>query len=235
MSDSTSGKMWFRLLQHRGFRAAISCSLALGLVVSGALGACPTQAGPMSLLAAGASIAVVPSSVTVYAGDVFTLEIWVYPHGQQVDAVDVDMTFDPAYLEVLSITGDPLSLAIELSGDFDNTSGTLRHHRGADFFDTPPSTDFRLCLVEFEARAVTDGTLLAFTELTSAYSGGQPVETETTDTTVIEEPLPVGGVGYLLDPGQVVAMWKMELVAIAGLILGAVVILRRGHRGARSD
>jgi hypothetical protein len=229
MSDHRGSKARFRRLQRRGFWAIASCLLTMGLVVSGALRASPIQAGPVSLLATKVDIAVVPSPVTVVAGDIFTLEVWVYPHGQQVDVVDADMTFDPDKLEVLSITGDPSALTEELYSAFDNGAGTLTHSRGI-LVGTPPSTDFRLCAIEFSAKAATEQTPLTFTGLTNVFYGGNPVETAATDPTVVIEPAAVGGVGYLFNPGQVLAPWMMGLTVIAGLILGAVAVFRKVHR-----
>jgi hypothetical protein len=221
--------VWFRLWQHRGFWAVVSCLLALGFAVSGALRASPVQAEPTSLRAATVDIAVVPSSVSVYVGLVFTLEIWVYPHGEQVDAVDADMTFDPAYLEVLSITGDPSALPDELFNAFDNGAGTLTHSRGI-LVGTPPSTDFRLCSIRLRAKATTEGTMLAFTDLAGAYFEGDPVLDDTIDGTVAL-PIPVGGVARRPDPGRVLAAWTPKLMAVAGLILGVAVVFRKAHRG----
>ena len=167
--------MRFRLWQCRGFWAVVSSWLALCLVVSGVLADSPVQAEPISPQAAVVDIAVVPSSKTVQMGDTFTLDIYVYPNGQQVDAVDADMTFNPTYLEVLSITGDTSGFPIELYSAFDNSAGTLTHSRGAGFAQTPPSTTFRLCSIEFKAKAVTPGTTLAFTALTDAVFEGKSV------------------------------------------------------------
>lgn len=218
--------MRFGLLQRRGFWAAVSL-LALCLVVSGVLVGSPVQAEPMSLLAATVDIAVVPSSVSVYVGQIFTLEIWVYPNGQPVDVVDADMTFDPSYLEVLSITGDPSELPIELYSAFDNAVGTLTHSRGI-LEGTPPSTTFRLCSIGLRAKAPIEGAMVAFTDLTSAFSGGDPVETETTEATLIIT-IPVGGVARLPDPGRIAALWMVRLAVLTSLILGAVVTLRKVH------
>ncbi len=187
----------------------------------------------MSLRAAVVGIAVVPSSVSVYVNNTFTLEIWVYPNGQQIDAVDADLTFDPIYLEVLSITGDPSALPIELYSAFNNTNGTLTHSRGI-LEGTSPSSTLRLCSIRLKAKVASDEIALAFTDLTGAYSGGQPVETETTDATMviapIPAPVPVGGVARLPDPSRIAAPWMVRLAVLAGLILGAAVVFRKGHK-----
>jgi hypothetical protein len=183
----------FGLLQCRSFSAAVSCLLALCLVVSDVPVDFPVRAEPISLQAAVVDIAVVPSSKTVDVDDTFTLEIWVYPNGQEVDAVDADMTFDPTYLEVQSITGDSSGLELEFYNDRDNTNGTLTHSRGASFSQTPPSTTFRLCSISLKAKAATSGTTLAFTDLTGAYSEGVSVLGSTTDGTIIvTSPYPPG-------------------------------------------
>lgn len=228
MGINTSDRVRVRPLQHRGFWATV-CLLGLCLVVSGMPAGSPVYAEPMSLLAGPVTIAVVPSSFQVPAGSYITVEVWVYPNGQLVDTVDADMTFNPNHLEVVSITGDPATLDVELFSAFDNPSGSLTHSRGT--FGAPVTTDFRLCSIQFRARAVTDDANLVFTDLTSAFVGGQPVETEPTDPTAeVVRPAPVGGVGYLVGPGQMMATWAVELTGIAGLILGAAAILRVRRR-----
>ena len=166
MNYNKNSKMRFRLWQRRGFWAAVSSLVALCLVVS----AVPSLAQSVVV-----DIAVVPASKTVYVNDTFTLEIWVYPNGQQVDSVDADLTFHPAYLEVVDIIGDPSGLEFENYSNWNNTNGTLTHSRGAGFAQTPPSTTFRLCSIEFKAKAVTPGTMLAFTTRTDAAFEGKSV------------------------------------------------------------
>lgn len=223
--------MWFKLLQRRGFWA-VATSLALCLVISGVLVGSPVQAEPRSLLGNSVYIAVVPSSVTVAVDGIFTLELWVYPNGQPVDVVDADMTFDPAALEVLSITGDPSALPEELYSAFDNGLGTLTHSRGI-LMGTPPTTDFRLCSIEFKAKAPIDEMPLAFTDLTGAYFEGGSVLDEKIDATVTTTTLvPVGGVARLPNPGRILMPWMVRLTVIVGLFLGAVVVSRRVRRVA---
>ncbi len=228
MHHKMRGKGTFRLSQRPGVWAVVSSLLALCLVVSGVLAGSLVQAKPTSLQAAVVDIAVVPSLASIYVNHIFTLEIWVYPNGQQVDAVDADLTFDPLYLEVLSIAGDPSGLPDELFSAFDNLAGTVTHSRGI-LVGTPPSSTFRLCSIEFKARATTDGTTLAFTDLTDAYFEGGSVLRDKTDGTVII-PIPVGGVARLPDPGRILVPWMLRLAVISGLILGAAVAFRKAHR-----
>ena len=175
--------MRFQLLQCRGFGVVVCFLLALGLVVSGILAGSLVQAGSVPLEDTGVDIAVLPSSKTVYINDTFTLDIYVYPNGQQIDAVDADLTFDPTYLEVLSITGDPSALPIELYSAFNNTNGTLTHSRGI-LEGTSPSSTFLLCSIELRGKSVTAGTMLAFTDLTGAYSAGENLLGASSDGTV---------------------------------------------------
>jgi hypothetical protein len=174
-----------RLSQYRGFWARAASLLTVCLVVSGVLAGCRVQAESTSLQAATVDVAVVPISKTVPVKDTFVWEIYVHPNGQPVDTVDADMTFDPTYLEVQSITGDSSSLDTELYSDFGNSDGTLTHGRGASFTQTPPTSTFRLCSIEFRAKAATDGTTLAFTSATDAYFEGLSVFRNTTNGTVI--------------------------------------------------
>jgi hypothetical protein len=166
--------------------------LILSLVISSVLAGSPVGAEPVSLQAPVVDIAVIPSSKTVALNETFTLDIYVYPNGQPVDAVDADLTFNPAYLEVLSIIGEPWELPIELYSAFDNTKGTLTHSRGI-LQGTPPSSTFLLCSIEFRAKGVTAGTGLAFTDLTDAYFEGKSLLDTSSDGMVVV----VGGQVFL--------------------------------------
>jgi hypothetical protein len=176
--------MRFQWLRCRVSWAVVCSVLALCLVVSGVPAGSLAEAEPVLLQAAVVDIEVVPSLKTVNLNETFTLDIYVYPNGQPVDAVDADLTFNPAYLEVLSIIGEPWELPIELYSAFDNTKGTLTHSRGI-LQGTPPSSTFLLCSIELRARGVTAGTGLAFTDLTGAYSEGESVLDSTSDGTVV--------------------------------------------------
>ena len=181
------------LLQRCGSWPVVFSLLALCLVVSGVPVGFPVQAEPILLPAATVDIAVVPSSKTVQVNDTFTLNIYVYPNGQPVDAMDADLVFHPRYLEVQSITGDGSGLEFEFKNDWNNTTGTLTHSRGASFTQTPPSDTFRLCSILLKARTGTDGTTMAFTALTNAYFEGASVLRDTTDgTVVVTSPYPTG-------------------------------------------
>lgn len=225
MNHNKNSQMRVRLLQRYGIFATVSALLALCLVVSGVLAGFPARAQ------GGVDIAVVPSSKTVLVNEIFTLDIYVYPNGQQVDAVDADMTFNPTYLEVQSITGDTSGLPDELYSAVDNTAGTLTHSRGK-LTGTPPSSTFRLCSIELKAEAATEGTPLAFTALTNAYfQGGKLLREKTDGIVIIRMPvIPVGGVTYPDAPGQILALW-VGLIVVGGLILGAVGMIFRRRKG----
>ena len=227
MNDRRTKKMEFSLLRRHGFWAMVSFLLALSLVI-GILTASPVQAEPVALQPFVVDMALVPCPQVVQIDEAFTLDIYVYPDGQQVDAVDADLTFDPTYLEVLSVTGDPSGLEFENYNAWDNTNGTLTHSRGASFTQIPPSSTFRLCSIQFRAEAATPGTAVAFTDLAGAYFEGASVLRDTADCelTVVT---PVGGVAYLADRGQILGPWVVGLTVIAGLILGAAVALRRAR------
>jgi hypothetical protein len=228
MSHNASSKARLRLPKCDGFWALAASLLAACLAVSGMLAGSPVQAESTSLQAATVDIAVIPSSVSVYVNEIFTLEIWVYPNGQPVDVVDADIIFDPTCLEVLSITGDPSALPDELYSVFDNAVGSLTHSRGI-LVGAPPSSTFRLCSIELRAKASTYGMTLTFTDLTGSYFEGDPVLRDTIGSTVII-PIPVGGEARLPDPGRILARSVVRRAAIAGLMLGAVVILHFGIR-----
>ena len=231
MNHNMSSKMRVQLLQRRGVRAVVSSLLAVCLVVSavssvvGNIGSRVLASGPQQVV----DIAVVPSSKTVQVNGTFTLDIYVYPNGQQVDSVDAVMTFDNTYLEVQSITGDPSALDLEMKSEFDNAAGTLHHGRAT--FGPFPNTTFRLCFISFKAKAPTAGTTLAFTNRTDATEPtlGLSVLRDKMDGTVIIL-RPVGGVTYPDDPGRILAPW-VGLIVLAGLTLGAAGMIFRRRMG----
>ncbi len=190
-----SNKVRLRLLQRRSSQAVAFCFLALCLVGSSVLAGSPVQAEPVSLKAAVVDIVVdivvVPSSKTVEVNDTFTLDIYVYPNGQPVDAVDAALTFDPTYLEVLSVTGSSSGLNNEMYSKFDNTKGTLTHSRYT--FGPFPDSTFRLCSISLKARAATAGTILAFTGATDAtFTGLSVLHSTIGGTVIITSPYPPG-------------------------------------------
>ena len=225
--------MCFELLQRYVANSMVRSLLALCALLGCVLAGSPVQAESGSLTAPAVGIAVVPASMIVREDEVFTLELWVYPHGQEVDVVDADMSFNPTQLEVLSVTGDPAALPIELHSAFSNVAGTVTHSRGI-LIGTAPSTDFRLCSIELRAKATVEGTTLAFTDLTGAFCGGEPVETETTDATLTIT-LPVGGVARLPDPGRLATRLLVKLAGLSGVMLGAAVTVRKLHGAGKTE
>ena len=71
------------------------------------------------------------------------------------------MNFDPACLEVVSITAGT-ALPSELQSTFSNTAGTIDYAAGAQLGGAAPTVDFVLATLNLKAKAVTDATLLTF-------------------------------------------------------------------------
>ncbi|MBC2840230.1 malectin domain-containing carbohydrate-binding protein [Robiginitalea sp. SC105] len=84
--------------------------------------------------------------------DTFTLTVEVQSSGQSYDLAEVYLSFDPAILEVQSLTPVTTSLPIPLvSAVFDNTLGTIAY--GGGTFSNFPSSDSDLLQIEFKALA----------------------------------------------------------------------------------
>lgn len=146
------------------------------------------RGAPSASGGSGVDIAVSPSARTVVVGESFTMAVVVDPNEVPVDTVHADVTFDPAMLQVTSVTGHSSGLDLEVINAFDNGAGTLTHRRESSSGD-PTASPFTLCTIVFDAVGVTEGTTLSFTEDTDAYLQGTSVLGSTSGATVVvEEP-----------------------------------------------
>jgi PKD repeat protein len=111
--------------------------------------------GSIGIASAQADLAINPPSSTVAVDDTFTLTVQVVSSGQSYSAAEVYLTFDPALLEVVSLTPQTSVLGIPLPpAAFDNTTGTIGY--GAGTFSNFPSATSDLLQIEF--RALAQGT-----------------------------------------------------------------------------
>ncbi len=158
---------------------ALRFLLALLLVMGINWSAAPTAAAQESV-----SIVVTPSTQTVAVGDTLFVTVEMQAGSTEVNAADVDLTFDPNVLRFEDIdNGSTFGLVLTSSGN--NTTGTINYVAAA--FGTTASGTFDLFTVEFTALATTDaaGTALAFSPETSVANIGQPVDASTVDGTVV--------------------------------------------------
>jgi hypothetical protein len=120
-------------------------------------------------------IAIEPAMSKVMVGDTFTITIQLSTGNQLIDGAQASINFDPSVLQVISITGNPSVLPLELMNDYDNVTGTLDYAAGT--LSNFPSGTFSLAEIVFEAVAETSETFLTFNYIAPrqtdvTYGGG---------------------------------------------------------------
>ena len=129
-----------------------------------------------------------PASSQVALNDTFVVTVQVQAGSQQVEGLSAYLDFDPAVLQVQSIT--PITtLPIELQNTFDNTSGQINY--SAATFSAPYLTGtFDLLEIELQAIADNSSSTIAFqsvnprqTDITA--SGVGSILTGSSDGTVV--------------------------------------------------
>jgi len=129
------------------------------------------------------SLSLSPSSPSVQAGDIFTLDIVADIGTSTADTVDAYIDFDPTLLEVVGESGAPAT-TIEPNTDlFDfvtlNTSdnATGQTNFSATSFDSPLTGSFTVATVRFRAKVevyVTDMTLVrSGARISDLYQSGE--------------------------------------------------------------
>jgi outer membrane protein assembly factor BamB/subtilisin family serine protease len=108
------------------------------------------------------ALAVIPMTSTVGRGQAFSVQVRVQSGSQLVDGAAAYLNFDPAYVQVTSLTPGS-TLPVVLQSSYDNALGRIDFAAGT--FPPFPSGDFTLVTVNFTAlNAMTgaNGTPLAF-------------------------------------------------------------------------
>jgi hypothetical protein len=77
-----------------------------------------------------AGVSLSPAEVTVQVPANFTLDVLVNC-GTHADAAGVEVTFDPAYMQVVTVTQDEAAFPNVLRNRFDNASGIVYYDTGA--------------------------------------------------------------------------------------------------------
>jgi len=128
-----------------------------------------SQSGVATALVDSASLSVRPISTATFQGEVFSLAIQVDSGTQPVDAAEVHLDFDPAYLQAVDMNGNPTdvlelgsALEAEMQNHVDNATGAIDLAAGT--FGEASSGSFTLATVYFHALQVTNqsGTSLTF-------------------------------------------------------------------------
>ena len=140
----------------------------------------PTPAGPVILAA-------LTPGAPVYTGQTFDLIIQVQAGSQSVDGASAYLNFDPAVLQVVSVTAGS-SLPVTIQNTYDNSLGHVDYAAGS--FSAPfPSGSFSLLTVTFRALVVSAGTAIQFNAAmprnSDATFGGASVLYHTTDSTLV--------------------------------------------------
>jgi len=105
-------------------------------------------------------LVLLPSSQTVDVDDIFYITIQAQCNGQDVSGIDAFIDFDPAYLEVQSVTPSS-TLPTVLQNNYDNIAGTIDYSAGklgAPF----PSDTFTLATISFKALDSAASTSISF-------------------------------------------------------------------------
>jgi hypothetical protein len=145
------------------------------------------------------------SSEDICIGQIFTLEIKTSVDEEQpVSGVQAFIDFDPAYLEVLSVTPGA-SLPTVLQNTYDNTAGTIDYSAGKLGAPFPTGT-FTVATIEFEALAETSGTAVTFSftgaRTTTVDIGGNAIPGIHGDATVEIIPGAIVDISVVLQGGS---------------------------------
>jgi len=151
-----------RLVRRRALMAVGVLLLILTPIVVAPLSAGAIRGAPAEASIDGVqSVALSPTIWTAYVMDHLTLDIMVHC-GANADGAGTTVTFDPAYLQVISITEDTSDFSNVLLSTYDNGTGTIRYDAGALLTcyqsGTCPSGMVRLATITFRATAETVGT-----------------------------------------------------------------------------
>ncbi len=120
-------------------------------------------------------MAVVPEMYTSYIGEIFALDIMVSAGPQPVDAIDARLYFSPTEMLVIGVDNGP-ALGNVLNKTVNNMTGYIRYSAGRLYSDPPPTGDFLLCRIWFQAIAATPSADLIFDPLdTDVVFAGESV------------------------------------------------------------
>ena len=139
------------------------------------------------------TMSLLPDPVQTIVDSTFVVQVELAgPPGQQVDAGEVHLDFDPALMEVLSLSPTP-QLPIILVDGFDNTTGEIDFAAGT-FFNYP-TLPITLIEIEFRALQPTLSTPLTFVfeipaRNTAVTFGGSIVLAQTEPNWVVIDPGP---------------------------------------------
>jgi hypothetical protein len=144
-------------------------------------------------------IRLLPASTSTAPGGTTGLTVQIEPNGQEVNGVDICITFPPSLLQVIDvdagtsgvqIQADAGTLGITLLNTVDNTAGVIKYSAGT--FGSAPSTTFTLATIGLQTASANDEATVAFSTSasvcgatpTDAVIGGETVLRDTFGSTV---------------------------------------------------
>jgi len=133
------------------------------------------------------TMSLLPDPVQAQVDSTFVVQVVLTgPAGQQVDAGEVHLDFDPDLMEVVSLTL-PAQLPIILVNGFDNTTGEIDFAAGT--FGAFPTLPLTLLEIEFRALHPSLGTPLSFVfeipaRNTAVTFGGSVILSQTEGTSI---------------------------------------------------
>lgn len=167
-------------MQTKESRARLAAALALLLIVS-FLVASAAQGAPSSRQEGDSVILEVsPWDRIVAVGSTFTVRVMVHAGAYEIDGAQVFMDFDPACLQVLSVTpGRQLQESFPWPlAPFDNALGHINHNAFV-LYGPAPSGTFELMTIEFRATNLNINAPLVFVQARDA-GGPQPLSLKIT-------------------------------------------------------
>lgn len=127
------------------------------------------------------SLDITIGSAVVSPGEVFELPITVHAGGDELDGLEVHLTFDPNLLRLVDSGGAEASsiapggeLGNVLRNEASNAAGTVGYAAGPQPGDPPPTGDILLATLRFRALAGASGTTTVFCNAATAARMGMP-------------------------------------------------------------
>lgn len=117
----------------------------------------PASAPKTASVQALAGVSLSPAQVTVPVLSTFTLDVLV-DCGTQADAAGIEVTFNPAYMEVVSVAQDVSGFPDVLRSQFDNVSGVVKYDAGSLLCHgqgSCPAGVIRVATITFQTKAPT--------------------------------------------------------------------------------
>ncbi len=134
-----------------------------------------------------ASLVIEPDSVRVLPGNTFKVSVMVDSGSYEVDSAQANINFDPALIQVVSMTGNTTAFPMTLDNKYDNTLGTLDYAAGA--LSNFPSGKIQLVEIVFRALSSEATTALTFNNIglrkSDVASKGSSVLASTESATVL--------------------------------------------------